>query len=85
MSVVTVAGVVLHLGRNNSMHQYRLGADLLERTSLEKDLIVPVYRKLAVSQQHVPATKKANAILDALQRVWPAGQGRWLSPSALPC
>ena len=28
---------VLHLGRNNPMHQYRLGADLLESSSVEKD------------------------------------------------
>ena len=29
---------VLHMGRNNQLHQYRLGADLLERSSAEKDL-----------------------------------------------
>ncbi|PKU41928.1 rna-directed dna polymerase from mobile element jockey- hypothetical protein [Limosa lapponica baueri] len=29
---------VLHLGRNNSLHQDRLGADLLESSSEEKDL-----------------------------------------------
>jgi len=29
---------VLHLGRNNPMHQYRLGADLLESSSAERDL-----------------------------------------------
>ena len=29
---------VLHLGRNNPMHQYRLGADLLESSSVERDL-----------------------------------------------
>jgi len=27
---------VLHMGRNNQLHQYRLGADLLERSSAEK-------------------------------------------------
>jgi len=27
---------VLHLGRNNPMHQYRLGADLLESSSAER-------------------------------------------------
>jgi len=27
---------VLHLGRNNPMHQYRLGVDLLESSSVEK-------------------------------------------------
>jgi len=29
-------GRVLHLGRNNPMHQYRLGADLLESSSVER-------------------------------------------------
>lgn len=29
---------VIDLGRNNSMHQYWLGAELLERSSAEKDL-----------------------------------------------
>jgi len=28
---------VLHLGRNNPMHQYRLGADLLQSSSVERD------------------------------------------------
>ena len=27
---------LLHLGRNNAMHEYRLGADLLESSSLAK-------------------------------------------------
>ena len=42
---------VLHLGRNNCMHQYRLGDDLLERSSEEKDLRVLVNNRLAMSQQ----------------------------------
>jgi len=29
---------VLHLGRNNPMHQYRLGVDLLESSSADRDL-----------------------------------------------
>jgi len=32
---------VLHLGRNNPMHQYRLGADLLESSCAERDLGCP--------------------------------------------
>jgi len=28
---------VLHLGRNNPMHQYRLGADLRQSSSVERD------------------------------------------------
>jgi len=27
---------VLHMGRNNSMHQYRFGVDLLESSSAER-------------------------------------------------
>jgi len=42
---------VLHLGRNNCMHQYRVGDDLLERSSEEKDLRVLVNNRLAMSQQ----------------------------------
>jgi len=29
---------VLHLGRNNPTHQYKLGVDLLESSSAERDL-----------------------------------------------
>jgi len=43
---------VLHVGRNNHMHQYRLGDDLLERSSVEKDLGVLVDNRLAMSQQY---------------------------------
>ena len=37
---------VLHLGRNNCMQQYRLGDNLLERSSVEKDLGVLVDNRL---------------------------------------
>lgn len=42
---------VLYWGRNSCMHQYRLGSNLLERKSAEKDLGVLVDNRLAMSQQ----------------------------------
>ena len=57
---------VLHLGSNNCMHQYRLGADLLGRSSVDKDLCVLVNKRLTVSQQCAYMAKKANGNLECL-------------------
>jgi len=66
----------LHLGKNNHIPQYRLRADLLERSSVEKGFGVLVNNRLAMSQQCAPVAKKTNGIWGALKRAWPAGQGR---------
>ena len=54
---------VSHLERNNCIHQYRSGADLLERSSVEKDLGVLVDNSWAMSQQCALVAKKANGTL----------------------
>ena len=48
---------VLYLGRNNRVHLYRFGADLLEMSSVEKDLWVLVDNRLAMSQCALVAKK----------------------------
>ena len=45
------------------MHQYKLGADLLERSSAEKDLGVLMDNRLTKSQKRALLAKKANGIL----------------------
>ena len=61
---------VLHLGRKNCIYQYRLGDDLLERSSAEKD------NRLVTSQQCALVVKKAMCSWGMLKGTWPAGQGR---------
>ena len=67
---------VLHLGRNNHIHQYRLiGDDLLERSSPEKDLGVLEDNRLTVRQQFALVAKKANGILGGIKKAMIEGGG----------
>ncbi|PKU47057.1 rna-directed dna polymerase from mobile element jockey-like [Limosa lapponica baueri] len=65
---------MLHLGRKNSVHQYRLGADLLESTSEEKDLGVLVDSKMTMSQHSAFVAKKTNSILGYVCGQWHSGE-----------
>ncbi|KAK4806985.1 LOW QUALITY PROTEIN: hypothetical protein QYF61_000314 [Mycteria americana] len=60
---------VLHLGRNNPMHQYMLEADRLESSFAEKDVGGSWWTpKLNMSRQCALATKKAKDILGCSKR-----------------
>jgi len=59
---------VLHLGRNNPMHQYRLGADLLGSNSVTRDMGVLMDNKLTMRQHCALVAKKANGILECIKR-----------------
>ena len=50
------------------MYQYRLGADLLESSSVEKDLGLLVDDKLTMSQQCALVAKKADDLLGCMKK-----------------
>ena len=59
---------VLHLGRNYCKYQYRLGHDLWERSSAERDQGVLVDNRLTMSWQCTLVAKKTNGILGCIKR-----------------
>ena len=50
------------------MHEYRLGPDLLERSSEEKDLGVLVDNRLTMSQQCALVAKKVSGFLGCVKK-----------------
>jgi len=65
---------VLQLRRNYHLQQYRLGADLLQRSSVEKDLRVLVDNRLAMASSVPLWPRRQMVSWGALKRAWPAGQ-----------
>ncbi len=61
---------VLHLGRNNPMHRYKMGGEYLIAVEEEKDLGVIITDKLKPTNQCQKAVRVANGILSQVLRAF---------------
>ena len=70
---------VVHLRRNNCLHQYRLGDDLMERSCAEKNLVVLVNNMLAMS--HSPWLMNVVHLINVYKYL-KGSEDKWMKPGS---